>query len=40
MTNQLPTVLNLALGERTDLSFNIRTDDGLTNGASNIIKML
>lgn len=40
MTNQLPTVLKLALGERTDLSFNIRTDDGLTNGATNIIKML
>ena len=39
-TNQLHTVLNLAIGERTDLSLNIRTDDGLTNGASNIIKML
>lgn len=34
------TVLNLALGERTDISLNIRTDDGLKNGASNVIKML
>lgn len=39
-TSQLHTVLDLAVGERTDISFNIRTDDGLTNGASNVIKLV
>ena len=39
-TSQLHTVLNLAVGERTDISLNIRTDDGLTNGAGNIIKFM
>ena len=39
-TSQLHTVLNLAVGERTDISLNIRTDDGLTNGAGNIIKLI
>ena len=33
-------MLNLAVGERTDISLNIRTDDGLTNGAGNIIKLI
>lgn len=37
-TNQLHTILNVAIGERTDISLNVRTDDGLTNGASNVIK--
>ena len=39
-TSQLHTVLKLAVGERTDISLNIRTDDGLTNGAGNIIKLI
>lgn len=39
-TSQLHTVLQLAVGERTDISVNIRTDDGLTNGASNVIKLV
>ena len=34
------TVLNLAVGERTDISLNIRIDDGLTNGAANIVKLI
>jgi len=37
-TNQLHTILNVATGERTDISLNIRTDDGLTDDASNVIK--
>ncbi|PFX15510.1 ATP-dependent DNA helicase PIF1 [Stylophora pistillata] len=39
-TSQLHTVLHLAVGERTDISLNVRTDDGLTNGAGNIIKLI
>jgi len=39
-TSQLHTVLNLAVGERTDISLNIRSDDGLTNGAANIVKLI
>ena len=39
-TSRLHTVLKLAVGERTDISLNIRTDDGLTNGAGNIIKLI
>ena len=39
-TSQLLTVLDLAVGERTDISLNIGTDDGLTNGAGNIIKLI
>ena len=38
--SQLHTILNLAIVERTDISLNIRRDDGLTNGAGNIIKMV
>jgi len=37
-TNQLHTILKVAIGERTDISLNVRTDDGLTNGACNVIK--
>lgn len=33
-------MLNLEVGERTDISLNIRTDDGLTNGAANIVKLI
>ena len=39
-TSQLHPVLNLTVSERTDISLNIRTDDGLTNGAGNIIKLI
>jgi len=35
--NHLHTALNLAIGEITDISLNMRTDDGLTYGASNVI---
>ena len=34
------TLLNLAVGERTDISINIRTHDGLTNGAANTVKLI
>lgn len=34
-TSQLHTVLHIAVGERTDISLNLRTDDGLTNVVSN-----
>ena len=39
-TKQLHSVLNLAVGERTEISLNTRTDDGITNGASNVIKLI
>ena len=39
-TKQLHFVLNLAVGERTEISLNTRTDDGMTNGASNVIKLM
>ena len=37
-TKQLHSILNIAVGERTEISLNIRTDDGMTNGAGNVIK--
>ena len=39
-TKQLALNLCLAEGERTELAINIRTDDGLTNGAGNVIKLV
>jgi len=39
-TKQLHGVLNLAIGERTEICLNTRTDDGMTNGASNVIKCI
>ena len=39
-TRQLHSTLNLAVGERTEISLNTRTDDGLTNGAANVIKLI
>ena len=39
-TKQLHCTLNLAIGERTEISNNIRTEDGMTNGASNVIKLI
>ena len=37
-SKQLAYKLNIARGQRTEIAINIRTDDGMTNGASNIIK--
>ena len=39
-TKQLASVLNLAEGERTKIAINVRTDDGLTNGAGNVVKLI
>ena len=39
-TKQLARNLAMAEGERTEIALNVRTDDGLTNGASNIIKIV
>ena len=39
-TRQLHSILNLATGERTEISLNTRTDDGMTNGAGNVIKLI
>lgn len=33
-TKQLHATLNIAVGERTEISLNTRTDDGMTNGAA------
>lgn len=37
-TKQLASNLQLAEGERTEVAINIRTDDGMTNGAGNVMK--
>ena len=37
-TKQIISNLQLALGERTETTVNVRTDDGMTNAAGNIIK--
>ena len=39
-TKQLASTLCLAEGERTDLVMNIRNEDGMTNGAGNVIKLV
>ena len=39
-TKQLAWNLCLAEGERTELAMNIRTEDGMTNGAGNVIKVV
>ena len=39
-TKQLARNLPLAEGERTEIALNVRTDDGLTNGASNVIRLV
>ena len=33
-------MLQLAVGKRTEISLNTRTDDGMTNGAGNVIKLI
>ena len=37
-SKQLAHKLNIAVGQWTEIAINIRTDDGMTNGASNVIK--
>ena len=39
-TKQIATNLHLCVGERTEIASNVRTDDGMTNGAGNIIKRI
>ena len=39
-TKQLARKLRVAEGERTEIALNVRTDDGLTNGASNVVKLV
>ena len=37
-TKQIVSNLHLAEGERTELAMNVRTEDGMTNGAGNVVK--
>ena len=37
-TKQLASNLQLDEGERTEVAINIRNDDGITNGAGNVIR--
>ena len=39
-TKQLASVLSFAEGERTEIAINVRTDDGMTNGAGNVAKLI
>lgn len=39
-TKQIVSTLSLAEGERTELTINIRTEDGMADGATNIIKKI
>ena len=39
-SKQLARKLKLAVGQRTEMAVNVQTDDGLTNGASNVIKLI
>ena len=39
-TRQLATNLHIAESERTEIALNVRTDDGLTNGTSNVVKLV
>ncbi|CAB4003268.1 ATP-dependent DNA helicase PIF1 [Paramuricea clavata] len=39
-SKQLALKLKLAVGQRTEIAINVRTDDGLTNGASNVIRLI
>ena len=39
-TKQLALKLCLAEGQRTELVMNIRTEDGMTNGAGNVVKLI
>ena len=37
-TKQITSNLRLSVGERTEIALNIRSDDGITNGAGNVVK--
>lgn len=37
-TKQITSILRLSVGERTEIALNICTDDGMTNGAGNVVK--
>ncbi len=39
-SKQLAHKLKFAVGQRTEIAINVRTDDGLTNGASNVIRLI
>jgi hypothetical protein len=39
-TKQIASNLRLSVGERTEIALNVRTDDGMTNGAGNIVKKI
>jgi hypothetical protein len=39
-SKQMARKLKVAVGQRTEMAANVRTDDGITNGASNIIKLI
>ena len=39
-TKQIPSNLQLSVGERTEVELNVHTDDGMTNGAGNVIKKI
>ena len=39
-TKQQHFLLKLAVDERTEISLNTRRDDGMTNGAGNVIKVI
>ena len=39
-TKQLARNLGVAEGERTEIALNVRTDDGLNNGASNVVRLV
>ena len=39
-TKQLVTNLRITESERTEVTINVRTDDGITNGAGNVVKRI
>ena len=39
-TKQIASNLQLSVGERTEIALNVRTDDGMTNGAGNVVKKI
>ena len=39
-TKRLHSILNIAVGERTEISLNSRTDDGIANGSGNVVKLV
>ena len=39
-TKQIASNLQLSVGERTEIALNVCTDDGMTNGAGNVVKKI